>query len=477
MKEQKRQLSNGIIIRAAVAVLFVALIVLTICTIYTISWSNSGADAVSFDLAKITNEAWKTDINAAKYLVPEFIGVTTGGERIGISVSYNIVSELYRVLLSTIYTGLAESVSLPDDKWDDYTSEKNSVYIKYHTELPDGLICLFAGMYLDSNETLSPRFEMGIREIFIIPYSSEPYETILAVRNTSGDVRKYVIPSSKNVITISELDKFVRSYGSSMYHFIFNEGNYSNVSYTEPVYLDTIITRTVIMTKDTAALVQNSSDEREALLRVFGFNPDKILNTHVEDDGSSSYYDTGGILYLRDSEFEYVKASADSGIKVSDIIGGTESVGLEEYIHAALTLFDGIDGINKYYTGGDAEILLASASSEGGNVTLRFAYVIDNIPISDVSDAFVVSFENGVISHVLLHTIAVRILGDRNQSYSEWWFLSLLKEYSCNVRMVYKSDYVSESVTAEWSAEILESDASKKDEEITATQEESESGK
>jgi len=150
---------------------------------------------------------------------------------------------------------------------------------------------------------------------------------------------------------------------------------------------------------------------------------------------------------------------------VNDILGGfpgrkgNESTAekLKSYVQAAVLLYENLEKINRNYTGGDADILLRSMSSVDGEVTLEFQYVFDNVPITDDRAAYRITFYNDRVLSAELHTIAVRALADRSESYREWWFASRLpaKRFSDNVRLVYRSDYLSEAVSAEWAAEEL----------------------
>ena len=97
MKKNVSRSSRELVVRIAVPVLFAALCVLTALTIFTISWSSIGAGG-EFDLAGLTNEARRDDADVSEYLLPEFIGITADGIRRGVSVSANIVSELYDIL-------------------------------------------------------------------------------------------------------------------------------------------------------------------------------------------------------------------------------------------------------------------------------------------------------------------------------------------------------------------------------------------
>jgi len=459
MKKNVSRSSRELASRIAVPVLFAALCVLTTLTIFTISGRSIASDS-GFDRAGLTNEARREDTDVSDYLLPEFIGITVDGKRSGISASANVVSELYGTLAPTLRSAFSSAEPAADEVWERYTAARDSVYIKYHSELPDGILALFAGMTQEGRET-DVTFGGNVREIFILPPSSVSAETLLVTRSDSGEVKKYVIPSRKAAVSVDELERFVRSYGSTMTPFIFNEERYPNLAWTEPVYTEALQTRKLIMTDGTAAMIQNSSAEREELLRLFGLNPDKLLNIHKEKDGTSSYYDTRGILYLGTSSFEYVRSSEDSGIGVSDLTGrmfsasGGAAEVLKSYVQAAVRLYKGIEAVNPIYSGGEADLLLRSVSSENGEVTLCFMHAVSNIRIADGRDAFRITFSHGKLRRAELHTVAVRILADRSESYSEWWFASKVGRFSTDVRLVYRSDYVSESVAAEWAAEEL----------------------
>ncbi|MBR5312385.1 MAG: hypothetical protein IKU40_05850 [Clostridia bacterium] len=458
MKKNVSKSSREIGSRIAVPVLFAVLCLLTYLTISAISGSSRTADG--FDLEDLTNEARQTDTDVSDYLLPEFIGVTVKGVRSGIAGSVNIVSELYSLLTPTLRSAFFYTVPLEEGNWEDGISAENSVYIKYHSELPDGILALFAGMETNSgSDTIA--FRGNVREIFILPPESVSEDTVMMTRSDSGELRMYVIPGHKASVGTGELERFVRSYSSSMTSFIFNEGKYENLSISEPIFTGELSARELIMTDGTSVLIQNSSEEREEILRVFGLNPDKLLNVHSEADGSAGYYDTRGIVNFRRSTFEYLRSSEDNGRSVSDILGRAFSPSrsaaevLTDYIHAAILLYESIAAVNPVYIGGEADLMLRSVSSENGEVTLRFLYTVNNLRISDVQDAFRITFSAGRVTSAVLYTMTVRILAERSFPYSEWWYASTLDDFSSDVRLVYRSDFVSDTVSAEWAAEKL----------------------
>lgn len=465
----KKTSKSDIVLGITIPLLFILLIVLTVVTFYTISNNNAEGDAPAYEIENTERAANEIDVSG--YLLPQFIGLTSEGKRYGISSSYNLVSELYRGLSPTIYSALSESVPVSDDKWDEYALCDNSVYIKYHTELPGGIIGIFAGM-TTGREEREIHFGGNVREMFIIPDEGENYETVVAVRDSSGNVTRYTLqggrqtPNGKQSVTASELAKYVSSYGSGMNSFTFAFDDYDGVSCTEPVYLDTVRLRGIVMTDKTAALVRNSADEVDSLMRAFELNPDKILGSAVGDDESMSYYDTQGILYIRDEGFEYTNAYNDSGIRVSDITGGAGNK-LTDYIRHALYLFEQIKSINAFYTGGDADLLLSSAAAVDGEITLEFMYAIDNVHI-DCGSVYTVVFHDGLLRSARLKTMTAGIISERVNLESEWWIIGKYTESRkssdpengsgtaepiIDVAPVYYGDFVSDYVGAEWAFE------------------------
>ncbi|MBQ9717782.1 MAG: hypothetical protein IJV76_07295, partial [Clostridia bacterium] len=129
------------------------------------------------------------------------------------------VAELYDILTPTLRSAFSSAEPQADTVWEEYTAARNSVYIRYHSELPDGILALFAGMAQEGRET-SVTFDGNVRELFILPPSSVSSETQLVTRSDLGDVKKYVIPSRKAAVSADELERFVRFYGSGMSEFI-----------------------------------------------------------------------------------------------------------------------------------------------------------------------------------------------------------------------------------------------------------------
>lgn len=457
MNHKPIQKKTDKIVLVIAAVLFVLLCVLTAATINVITNSSSVKSSVPFDLDRVTADKTAEYADVSDILLPSFIGITSDGVRRGVSVSANTVAELYRTITPTLAAILADEYAdtVDEDLWNSMAQAENSVYVRYHSEIPDYVVSTFA---LHGNTTRNS-LNSYIYELILTPYSEASDTVTAAVRSADGNVVVYEQSSPEEIITAEDLRRVQRSYRSSLRTFEFMGDSAAVSSPTEPVFLESVQTRNIIITGYSGSLVQNSEEEIEAIMRLFSFNPDKLLNQHEEEDGSTSYIDTKGILYLRNSSFEYT-ATADGGIPIENYIGYTESVGLMDYIQTAATIFDRITAVSRHYTGGDADITLASVENSGGVIRLTYEYTFDNLKITDIEPAFTVTFEDGMLREAKLYTVAVRNLGDRTQVFDEWWFADHLESRMTddmqpyrNIGLVYRRDFVSGSVKAEWCAE------------------------
>ena len=451
--DRKKEIASS----AAVVLLFLLLLGLTYFLFYLRNLTNRD-DGVPFDLAMLTadRDADMTDIS--QYLLPEFIGITAEDGRWGLSGSVNTVDEIYRTLSPVISETMQQRYLMPSDseKWDTCAESAGSVYIKYHSTLPDNVIALFADASSDS-EIAPERGQVStyVREMFILPCSGSDSRIEIAVKDTDGNVFLYRKTYPMNMLTSEDLSEIVSSYRSAMTDFMFAGDHFDTASSTEPVFTDSLFTRNIIITGHTAMLIWNSEKELDGLMRVFGINPDKLLNTHITDDeDEGKYIDTHGVLYVGESKFEYT-ATTDGGVDLSDIIGYTDTISLREYIRAAISIYEDIRGINIYFTGRDADLAISNIYSDSSSLTLEFSYYFDNLKITGIEPALVVSFSKDRLIYAKMYTVAARSLGDRTESLTEWWYLGRLAKNGVtpiNTSLVYRSDFLSESIKAEWAA-------------------------
>lgn len=437
---------------AVCAVLALALIFMTLYIVYILNLSQS---QVSFDFDTITADKSGYNIDIARYLLPEFIGITSDGEKSGISGSVNILSELYRELSEVISEVLRGENKADAVDWEKMEEYESSVYIRYNNVLPDCVIGIFADASADGGEMSGSGAERGevfsyVYEMYIIPNTEGSGKISIAVRDKNGGAALYSA-TAESIFTGESVRKMRDAYLSSMYSYEMLGG--------EPVFTDNFAARNVIITGNTAQ--SNTYTEMKQLMRFFALNPDKLLSSHDNGEGGSSYIDTHGILSVSESSFEYT-SSSDGGIGIDDFIGHSDSGALEKYIKASASIIGFVRSMNKNYAGGDAEIYLDSVSSEGGVVTLSFIYAFDGILIEGIEPAFTAVFENGILRSARLYTISVRNLGDRQELMSEKMFIGIVSSGTSgdsggvrvkNTSPVYRGDFVSESVKAEWQGE------------------------
>ena len=410
---KKSDNSNANTVKTVIcAVLTVSLVVMVLGIVYMLNLSQS---LVPFDLSTITAEKTEYSIDITRFILPEFIGITYDGEQLGVSGSANILAE------SDI-----------------------SVYVRYHSELPDCVVGVFADASR-GDETDRDTVSSYIYEMYIIPNTDGSGKIDIAVKSKSGEVKFYT-GTTESILTGESTEKMLNSYRADMYAFKMSNG--------QPVFTDNIATRNILITGNTGALIQTemTDEEKSSLMRFFALNPDKLLSSHVDEEGMDSYVDTHGALYIRESGVEYNSAS-DGGIGLGDFIGYSEEPSLAEYIKASISIITYFRSLNRNITGGDGEIYLDSVTSSEGRVTLEFMYAFNGIRICDTEPAFTAEFENGILRKMRLYSVSVRNLGERHILMLEESFISVMEnegKHVARTSVVYRSDFQSESVSAEW---------------------------
>ncbi len=461
----------------AAAGLLVVLIGLTAALIMTFLASSSEAE--TFDLEQVTADKTTATVDLTGYFLPEFAGIVSDGIGYGISSSAGIAGELFRLGASTVSELLTVECfrgEITDDEWLKLAAEESSLYFRFHERTPISVLTVFAGLYCGQEPGLAVQGYAA--EMLILPYvESMQYQSGMvraAVRDLDGTMYLFAKASPQSVLTAEDLAQTSDSYRSSMYRFVFALDDYSAASPTEPVFTVPVSFRNIIITGNTASLMAANETETEELLRVFEINPDKLLTTHTEEDGTHSYIDTQGVLYIRPSEIAY-RSTSDGGIRVSDLTTvsmDTTANTLQSYIAASAEMWHRICSIGRLYTGEEADLVLTSLTASGGMVTVRFAYTMDNLRIMTGQPAFEAVFENGSLRSASVHTIAVMNLGTRGESLGEVWFRGTLGgAIAENVTLVYRAryasahsaDYTADAVAAEWAAVVAAAEERKKD--------------
>ncbi len=449
MMKNKQESKKVTVLKLSVCgALLALLITLTLYMVYLLN--QSSRTQVPFALESITTEGSADDIDLSRYLLPEFIALSSGAEKRGISGSVNIMSEIYRSVSPIISEVISpENIRESDlDEWYGFMKNEFSLYIKYHSELPDSVIAIFAdslGYQSGTNERNTS--STYISEMLIIPNSDGSGIILIAAKSLDGFV---VVYSAVTEISFTDenVKEMYRLYSQNMYTYDVIEG--------DPVFTESFYTKDIIMSTNATFFIQNEGEnDIRRLLSFFALNPDKLLSSHLDEEGNGSYIDTHGIIKIDPSSFEYT-SSSDGGIGIDGFVGHSgrgESESLVSYIKAAVRIIEFYEEMNKNYTGGDAEIFFKSVTDNDGVVTVSFMYAFDNIVISNISPAFTAVFENGILRSARLFTVSVRNLASRGSLLSE----KLFRKYTENESITYKSTSLayrgiltSDTIKAEW---------------------------
>ena len=447
-------------VRIALAVTAVLLAILIYLTVSLIAaFRRNSARAPDFDLMAVTADRSGAATDISSCLLPEFAGVTAGGVRGAIVGSEYAMREL----TSLIYPALSEAMeegTLREgsaEDWKAFADAESSVYLRWHTELPDAAAALFASG--DGSGRAAASGGGYQSEVFLTPYVRGGNTAEAALRSADGTVRLLTVTMPKTILAGEDLTRFVRSFRNSLNAFVFRESG----DRIQPVVTERVSARCILMTCETASFILNSTSERNALLILFGLNPDKLLSTRAEPDGGTSFVESRGELYTGASYVRFRSAS-DNGIGLQSLIGYADNVGLAEYIQASLKIFEGIRSVNRWLAGGDAQLLLTGVYASDGVVRLSFSYSFDNMLIAVEEEAFAVTFEGGYVSEASLYTVAVRNQGSRESILTGSWFyrwIESAKGTPDRISLVYPADFVSEFVAPVWSGEhVLQNERS-----------------
>lgn len=404
-----------------------------------------------FDLLAVTADRTGAATDISGCLLPEFAGLTVGGTRYAIVGAENAMREL----CVTVYPALSEALEEgavregTDAEWRAFTEEENSVYLRWHTELPDAAAALFASE--DGTGTGAGTGGGYHSEIFVIPYARGGNTATAALRSEDGGVRILTVTMPKTILAGEDLMRFAGSFRHYLYAFDFRESG----GRIQPVVTDRVSASCILMTRGTAAFLLDSAAEQNAVLSLFGLNPDKLLSSRTETDGGTSYVESRGEVYVGASSLVY-RSTSENGVGLESLIGYGEDASLAGYVQAALKLFEGIRSVNQWLAGGDAGLMLTGVYASGSEVRMTFSYAFDNLLIAADSPAYSVSFEDGRLREASLYTLAVRNQGSREDIPSGSWFyrwMEAARGVPDRIDLVYPTDYVSESVPPRWAGE------------------------
>lgn len=392
-----------------------------------------------------------------EYVLPSFIGLTPGEDGLGISIGDNVVRELYAMLSPCLAAGLSEEPEpLTEADWHAYAKSSRAVYVRYPSALPVSVLQQVARWSLSETglsqtDTAGESDVLPVRELVVLLPDGENSDWQLILRDSEGGVWRYRCPLREDYPdeypTLSQVQNFVTGLSTNFYRYRLitqPDGTY------EPVFLERMRVRNVLLTPGTAVMMQeNRKDDLQALLVYLDFNPDK-LSAHEEEDGTQVIVETHGVLQLQSDRITYT-ASNDGGISLQQFIGYKESYDrLSDSLRAAGTIIEAIRDIHPYYLGGDADLILTEVSRTEGRLRMVFRYAFDNLILDGCAPAVVIEVENDRVVLVDLYAIALRSMGDFDSSYLEYGVADWEKDSYYDVILTYPADFSTGSVFPVW---------------------------
>jgi len=374
--------------------------------------------AISSLISDVEKES--ADVSHGEYILPAFIGVSPASEDRGISVGHNIVKELYDMVAPCLAAGLSGT---PEEEtavnWSMLARSCRVVYIRYHSALPVSVLQSAAAAVSGREEEHGGESVLPVREMFVLLPDEQYGDCQIILRDTSGAIWRYLCSPQEEYPTMAQVQSFAEGLSGSFYRFRLIQQEDGAM---EPVFLERMRVRNILMTPGTAVMMQeNRVDDLKKLLLNYDFNPDK-LNTHEETDGTRVIVESHGVFRTQNDRLTYT-AGADGGIALQHFIGYQESYDLSDNLRAACTIIEDLRGIHPYYLGGDAEAILTEVSLVSGQLRMVFRYVFDNLLLDGCRPAAVVVTEGDKVVSVDLYATAIRSLGDFDSTFLEYGLL------------------------------------------------------
>jgi len=364
-------------------------------------------------------------VSLANYVVPAFIGVAPAPEGLGISVGDDVIKELYSMLSPCLASGLkGEGAPYTELGWELLRQSDRVVYIKYHSALPVSVLQGAAAAVCGTEESAGAAGGRAVRELFILLPNEQYGDCQVVLRTTDGAFLRFVCDSQEEYPTLADIVDFTQSLRQSFFRFVL--GN-SKTSSTEPVFLERIRTRNILLTPDTASMMtDNLNHHKNTLLRMFDFNPDK-LSTHEEADGTLVTVESHGILRIQSDRFMYT-AGVDGGVPLQQLGGYRERYTLFDSLRSACTVIRNLREMYRFYMGGDADVILTGVSRQNEQIRMVFRYAFDNLLLENCDPAMVMVVENGRVMAMDIYAMGVLSYGDIQSGYMESGVLAGLTE-------------------------------------------------
>ncbi|MBQ8552500.1 MAG: hypothetical protein IJ428_06780 [Clostridia bacterium] len=327
------------------------------------------------------------------YLMPEFVGYkqSTFLSPRGCVGDSDSVSELYDLIkpcILELFGSDAVCRELPVDYGADtfFAARENEefIYLRYHQPVLYQLIYAYAADTLTVSEADVASGSEGnigayVSELIIIPDKDFAAHRFVAYAS-DGDGRYYEFRPAQHIVTSSfYISKLADGGGNiNTYEFEFADDGHA-------VLIDGEIECSVISSQ--AAVVEEEST-LNGLLRLFGYNPDKLDG--YSDEGADVYIDSHSQLRIGEGSILFSTSDASEtsggtlrGLGIDTLLGytGDGTPSLFDKLTAVDNLIGKLDAVSADFAGGGATACLGDVYSDGALLVVEYFLTYNNIRI------------------------------------------------------------------------------------------------
>ena len=391
------------------ALIFVLLALLVCLSIYYINLFGGGGGytfttQMDYSVREQLYKASYVGLLDETLVSPYFIGACTPGARRGYIVS---AAAIYGGEISNIVSALVSpdaSFSKTDSPLP-VTEGVSFLYIRFRTELPRSLI------YYSQNEG-SVMTSVGDEYVFDMFVFPQDRGVSAYMRDLRGNA--YVSSTEAAHINENRIVSYTESGGDFDFEFarlspadsaMISAGYYDKTDAFEIIPTGTVSAPSAVVSG------KESIDKTaaEAILRVFGLNPEKI--SAYEGDDGVTYFDEGiNVKMGKDGYVSYSALSGQYGIGISDVIGYDFDEGdytVTDCVGAALVFGEKL-GI---FDSGAFDVAVTCCEAGGGSASISLSYVYGGLSVvSDGRSALEIEIGGGKIT-------AVRFIRLKGQAY------------------------------------------------------------
>ncbi len=416
--------------------LFCLMIFLSAYYIVSTQWlTAAGSDTLDLNRLLIVREETSASFDASLVL-PDAVCYTLNGiPHVCMSDAdilgdiYDTVSDALIVLLGSSSAARTVSEEEGEQLWQAAIRANNSIYLRFFTQLPAPVLlaCLEGGITSSGVEYAEGGL-FNITEMFIVlePIAGNACQYHGVARDSSGSTAVFTpTEQAKTLYDITALSTF--NANASVIGGSFSAR--TETDYGLPLTDTTLITGDHFSGRLIGVSCGITEETRGGLLRLFGYNPDR-LNRYTENDGNTVYVETFGNMRLSDTGLQY-EGSEENGLAVSSLLGYENysmSYNLYELLNASCALYNRLRQIDAGLAGGKASPVLLEIGTAGRDVTFRFGMVYDGILLYDAGytplTAYEVTFSSSCVKAASVSFLHVSVTGSSVTNFGQEWTMN-----------------------------------------------------